>query len=1633
MSRAGVSELARRSSVLLRSGLLLWCALSAPHLAKAQDPQGIEELRMRAEAAYAEGRLLEALSDFERLVSLFPEEGCLHGRLAGCALKEPGRLAMARRHLRIAVKQGCADVDLEFHRARMAQLEYDFERARDLYAAYLAAAGKKGRFKAEAETAAAMCGAAVWDPQEAVGLKVLDRYPADPDGAFRFYRPETPGLRLVNTPKALRSKADGKVAPGRIAFHNGDTVVVYASLGKSGKTGWDLYSIPLTGGEYGEAERLSDTINTEYDERGAYLAPEGILYFSSNRPGGLGGQDIYAVKWENGPVGVPERLPFPINSVNDDEFFIPEPDGGAWMSSNRAAREGRIHAYRVALSAAPFDAGSVSWMADEVESSGMTLRVYAQGEEVVTRALDGEGAEHEALPELDGAIGLRIVLEGEGGDIVSEAFGSNDSAWELRKQGRGWSLEERTEVDWAMLADLREEATGPAVTGASALDVETGGAEPEKAELTPPSWGQWIGARLELSAPTAPVPTAEPDLVAVEVDVTTSSAPSDLKEPTEAVAQSGSSTDVLKGRPNPSPGSDSVVPLDGEGADVVDASSPSTQPDSAPRTVSEVVEDGDVPTPEERSRMVEQEPQALAEVWNEKARMLLEQESQFLDSPSMVAAGILSEQVEALSEWVPDAELMAPEVRDGAALEDVRYMIETWTTAVQSATKASLAEVAGDAALAYRRERLAIREIQAMRGAELAQAIQAASDWQTAKGETAAESDEAFAEDEILPDALEQWAAGLADAEEGWTRKERSGWRGEWLKRQQRHLEVVRDQWERHLEELAVSSEPIAVVETDPEPMEPVRDMEFLTDPFGNTSSETLARFVLGEAMETESGTEVEARLESGEASGRWMAGWQAAIHESRSVERAWQELVNQSGGNGVPLVTELEDFEAMEAGTAKELLNLKEAMLDLLSGIAEGERKAVNEDVWDAVVEGAETSGSAVLEGALARRSDWEEAVSRSRTAASQARKARGAERFESQRAWHAALMEEARRLSLMELEEDAIRAELARIETASLAMAEAERIEAERVEAQRFEAERIEAERIEAERIEAERMEAERTEAERIEAERIETERIEAERIEAERIEAERTAGVEDVVKLVQDELPASWTPARLASMLDDQAQLAEQDELSLTPAEDRLLRSWRAWREAKAAMETAASSRRNLSAREKDVFFASRDVRKAIQEVDLDAMERRLKGEEIVEIVAEDVAESETLSSDAGTEGETLVTVSSDAASNVDPVRDRVERQYEVTLPAAEVVGVGARSGSGIRLRPIERDAFERAILARAANPGESAELAAAEVFAVSDGRPRAEGIEYKVQVGAFRKSLPAAIFSVFDPMWAQRLDNGITRYLAGSFDAYDAAVVARDAIRDLGYSDAFVVRFVGGERVRAARPDADRLAVERSVLPEAAASTAVGVAGMPVEAEDIPTWEGVQGRVYSVQVGAFRGVPDARSLEVLGTLTREDAGSDGWLRLFSGRFASESDAVEHRDDLRSKGRADAFVVVYINGRRTPLSQARTTAVTGIAGVGQPEESRPLPAQPVELEALTVESGWRVELGRFSSTIPVRLANAILDAPLDWEIRSERRGTETVYLTRLTSDQAEAEQWMAESRRSGFSSARLLEQTN
>jgi hypothetical protein len=64
-------------------------------------------------------------------------------------------------------------------------------------------------------------------------------------------------------------------------------------------TGEDLYVAqrPDTDSPWGTPVRLADGINTIYSDRTAFESPDGHwLYFASNRPGGLGGFDLY-VAW----------------------------------------------------------------------------------------------------------------------------------------------------------------------------------------------------------------------------------------------------------------------------------------------------------------------------------------------------------------------------------------------------------------------------------------------------------------------------------------------------------------------------------------------------------------------------------------------------------------------------------------------------------------------------------------------------------------------------------------------------------------------------------------------------------------------------------------------------------------------------------------------------------------------------------------------------------------------------------------------------------------------------------------------------------------------------------------------------------------------------------------------------------------------------------------------------------------------------------------------------------------------------------------------------------------------------------------------------------------------------------------
>lgn len=73
--------------------------------------------------------------------------------------------------------------------------------------------------------------------------------------------------------------------------------------------------------------KILDNINSSSNEVCPFFDQKNnVLYFSSDRPGGLGGFDIYKSKYDSSKnsFSSPQRLEFPINSAYDDYLYVPD-------------------------------------------------------------------------------------------------------------------------------------------------------------------------------------------------------------------------------------------------------------------------------------------------------------------------------------------------------------------------------------------------------------------------------------------------------------------------------------------------------------------------------------------------------------------------------------------------------------------------------------------------------------------------------------------------------------------------------------------------------------------------------------------------------------------------------------------------------------------------------------------------------------------------------------------------------------------------------------------------------------------------------------------------------------------------------------------------------------------------------------------------------------------------------------------------------------------------------------------------------------------------------------------------------------------------------------------------------------
>jgi flagellar motor protein MotB len=103
-------------------------------------------------------------------------------------------------------------------------------------------------------------------------------------------------------------------------------------------------------GKWSRPENLSQLINTEFDEEGVFITPDGrTLYFASQGHNSMGGFDIFrSEKQPNGTWSKPENLGYPINTPDDELFYITDRTGQyGYYSTIREGGLGARDVYKV--------------------------------------------------------------------------------------------------------------------------------------------------------------------------------------------------------------------------------------------------------------------------------------------------------------------------------------------------------------------------------------------------------------------------------------------------------------------------------------------------------------------------------------------------------------------------------------------------------------------------------------------------------------------------------------------------------------------------------------------------------------------------------------------------------------------------------------------------------------------------------------------------------------------------------------------------------------------------------------------------------------------------------------------------------------------------------------------------------------------------------------------------------------------------------------------------------------------------------------------------------------------------------------------------------------------------------------
>ncbi|MES2812530.1 MAG: OmpA family protein [Bacteroidota bacterium] len=128
-----------------------------------------------------------------------------------------------------------------------------------------------------------------------------------------------------------------------------DEKTLYFTSDMPGSLGsYDIYSVDVNGGSFGTPKNLGDKINTNRREQFPFASKDGKLYFSSNGHEGFGSLDVFVSDINGGNFAKPINVGLPINTgVDDFAFSIDSDTKEGYFSSNRKGGKGNDDIYSI--------------------------------------------------------------------------------------------------------------------------------------------------------------------------------------------------------------------------------------------------------------------------------------------------------------------------------------------------------------------------------------------------------------------------------------------------------------------------------------------------------------------------------------------------------------------------------------------------------------------------------------------------------------------------------------------------------------------------------------------------------------------------------------------------------------------------------------------------------------------------------------------------------------------------------------------------------------------------------------------------------------------------------------------------------------------------------------------------------------------------------------------------------------------------------------------------------------------------------------------------------------------------------------------------------------------------------------